>query len=345
MVADNVTLNQLSVLLIILVLAVFVYVISRQRRAESSVSDLSRRVEELSQNIPVWIEGAVAKTFQNSAGVFESLFAQAITKNSEIIKGAFATSLKELGIQEDLGKLSEASADLRAITSDLKTMLQVKHSRARFGELQLESLLKDIFPQNRLNFQKSIGHGIPDACIAVEDGRHLCIDSKFPLENFRKYSEAESEAEKEKYWKEFVKDVKRHVDSIRSKYVGKGNTLDFSLMFVPSDTIFYHLVSEEPDVAVEAAKSGVILTSPSTLPAYLSLVSARIQAQEISRRTEEIQRKLSEMGHYIENLEENLEILFRHVGNASKKASDVRTSFSNLKSFYSSVSRFEEVEE
>ncbi|WP_456371204.1 DNA recombination protein RmuC [Geoglobus sp.] len=334
-----------DVALLITVLAVLVYVILRQRSAESRIEEIGRKFEDMNRSLPEWVEGAVAKTFQNSAGVLESLFASAITKNSEVIKGAFATSLKELGIQEDLGKLSEASADLRAITSDLKTMFQVKHSRAKFGELQLESLLKDIFPQNRLNFQKNIGHGIPDACIAVEEGRYLCIDSKFPLENFRKYSEAESEAEKEKYWKEFVKDVKRHVDSIRSKYVGKGNTLDFALMFVPSDTIFYHLVSEEPDVAVEAAKSGVILTSPSTLPAYLSLVSARIQAQEISKRTEEIQRKLSEMGHYIENLEENLEILFRHVGNASKKASDVRTSFSNLKSFYSSVCTFEEVEE
>ena len=70
--------------------------------------------------------------------------------------------------------LSEASADLKAITSDLKTMFQVKHDRAKFGELQLESLLKDISPLNRLHFQKNIGHGIPDACIAVENGRYLC---------------------------------------------------------------------------------------------------------------------------------------------------------------------------
>ncbi len=135
------------------------------------------------------------------------------------------------------------------------------------------------------------------------------------------------------------------MDDIRSKYVGKENTLDFALMFVPSDTIFYHLISEEPDLAVDASKAGVVLTSPSVLPAYLSLISARIQAQEISRRADEIQRKLGKMGEHIDNLEENLETLFRHVGNASKKASDVRTSFGNLKSFYSSVCSFEEVEE
>jgi len=336
--------NQLSILLFILVFTVLVYVVSRQRWAESSIAEVSRKVEELNQNVPVWVEGAVAKTFQSSAGVFESLFAQAITKNSEIIKGAFATSLKELGIQEDLGKLSEASADLKAITSDLKTMFQVKHARAKFGELQLESLLKDIFPSSRLHFQKNIGHGIPDACIVVEDGRYLCIDSKFPLENFRRYGEAENEADKERYWKEFLKDVERHVESIRSKYVGKENTLDFALMFVPSDTIFHHMISENPEIAVDAAKSGVILTSPSVLPAYLSLVSARIQALEISKRAEEIQRKLGEMGSYIDELGRNLDTLFGHVGRASNKISDVRSSFENLKGYYSSVCRLEEVE-
>ena len=333
---------ELLSLLLFFVLLVVIYFIHRRQREEIAV--LKEKFNDVSQSIPTIVEGAVSKTFQSSAGVFESLFASALTKNSDVIKGAFATSLKELGIQEDLGKLSEASADLKAITSDLKSMFQVKQSRAKFGEMQLESLLKDIFPANRIMFQKNIGVGIPDACILVEDGKFLCIDSKFPLENFRRYSEAESEAEKKQHWNSFIRDLRKHVEDIRSKYVGKENTLDFALMFVPSDTIFYHIISEEPDLAVEASKAGVILSSPSVLPAYLSLISARIRAQEISRRAEEIQRKLGKMGHYIENLENDLETLFRHVGNASKKASDVRTSFSDLKSYYSAICRFEEVE-
>ncbi|MDI3498301.1 DNA recombination protein RmuC [Archaeoglobus sp.] len=323
-------------------LVIALILIYRQR---GEINALSRKLEELNGSIPLLVENSISKTFTEFSGVFESIFSSAISKNTDVIKGAFATSLKELGIQEDLGKLSEASSDLKAITSDLKTMFQVKHSRAKFGELQLESLLKDIFPTNRIMFQKNIGIGIPDACVLVEDGKYLCIDSKFPLENFRRYAEAENEAEKRQYWNGFVKDLRKHVDDIRSKYVGKENTLDFALMFVPSDTIFYHLISEEPDLAVDASKAGVVLTSPSVLPAYLSLISARIQAQEISRRADEIQRKLGKMGEHIDNLEENLETLFRHVGNASKKASDVRTSFGNLKSFYSSVCSFEEVEE
>jgi DNA recombination protein RmuC len=330
-------------LLLIIFGALFLLVLYIVFRQRSAISELNSKISDMNNSIPMWIEGAVAKSFQSSAGVFESVFSSAISKNVDVIKGAFATSLKELGIQEDLGKLKEASADLKAITSDLKTMFQVKHARAKFGELQLENLLKDMFPASRVMFQRNIGAGIPDACILVEDGKYLCIDSKFPLENFRRYSEAENDEDKENYWKDFVKDVEKHVEDIRRKYVGRENTLDFALMFVPSDTIYYHLVSENPDIVVEAAKSGVILTSPSVLPAYLSLISARIQAMEISRRAEEIQRKLNGMGNYIEDLGSKLETLFRHIGNASNRISDVRTSFDNLKGYYTSVCRLEEV--
>ncbi|MBE8540176.1 DNA recombination protein RmuC [Geoglobus acetivorans] len=334
-----------DILLPITVLAVLGYVILKQRNAESRIEEVSRKFEDLNRSLPEWVEGAVAKTFQNSAGVFESLFASAITKNSEVIKGAFATSLKELGIQEDLGKLSEASADLKAITSDLKTMFQVKHARAKFGELQLESLLKDIFPASRIQFQKNIGVGIPDACILVEDGRYLCIDSKFPLENFRKYSEANSESEKEKYWRDFIKDVKNHIEEIRKKYVGKESTLDFAFMFVPSDAIFHHLVSESPDIAVEASKAGVILTSPSVLPAYLSLISARIKAEEISKRADEIQNKINVLGSYINDVDSRFETLSRHVSNAYSNLSKVQQSIASLKGYYSTIAKLEEVEE
>ncbi len=341
----DVAVNQLSVLLFILVFVILLYIISRQRRAERSIAEVSRRVEELNQNVPVWVEGAVSKTFQNSAGVFESIFSSAITKNVEVIKGAFSTSLKELGIQEDVGMLKEASTDLKGLTNDLKSMFQVRHARAKFGELQLETILKDVFPVNRLQFQKNIGIGIPDACILVEDSKYLCIDSKFPLENFRRYSEAESGEEKRKLWNAFLNDVWRHVEEIRSKYVGKDNTLDFAFMFVPSDAIFHHLVSESPEVAVEASKAGVILASPSVLPAYLSLISARIKAEEISRRADEIQRKIEVLGNYISDVDSKFETLFKHVSNAYNNLPKVQQSMTSLKGYYSTIARLEEAEE
>lgn len=327
------------ILLLLIILILLLLLSFREKTRELSI-----KVNGLETNLQQKVENSVIKTIQNSAHVFESLITSAISKNTEVIKGAFATSLKELGIQEDLGKLKEASNDLKSITSDLKSMFEIKTSRAKFGELQLESLLKDLFPPNRLRFQENIGHGVPDACIIVEGNRSLCIDSKFPLENYRRYCEAENAENKDQYWKDFIRDVKKHFEEIRSKYVGKENTESFAFMFVPSDAIYYHLVSEAPEIVVEASKSGVILTSPSTLPAQLSLISAKIKAEEISKSAEEIQRKIDSLGGYLEDLESKLETLFRHVNNAYSNVPKVQQSFTNLKTYYSSLSSIRDLE-
>jgi len=181
----------IEVVLFAIAIVLILFLILKQRAVENQLLNFHARIDDFSKTIPSVVEGSVSKTFQNSATVFESLFSSAITKNTDVIKGAFATSLKELGIQEDLGKLKEASKDLKGITADLKSMFQIKMERARFGELQLKTLLEDIFPSKRLLFQRNIGHGIPDACILIEENRYLCIDSKFSLENFKRYSEAE----------------------------------------------------------------------------------------------------------------------------------------------------------
>ncbi|MEM1671811.1 MAG: DNA recombination protein RmuC [Archaeoglobaceae archaeon] len=312
---------------------------------KDKTEELNKRLTNLEKSVQQMVENSVVRTIQNSASIFESLFASALAKNTEAIKGAFATSLKELGIQEDMGKLREASNDLKNITSDLKSMFEIKSSRAKFGELQLENLLRDLFPVQRLKFQENIGSGIPDACVLVEENRFLCIDSKFPLENFRKFCEAEKAEDKDKLWKMFLNDLERHVESIRSKYVGKENTLDFAFMFIPSDAIYYRIISESPEIAVEASKAGVILTSPSILPAYLNLISAKIRAEEISKSVERIQKSMDELGRHLEDFEGNLETLLRHVTNASNNVPKVQKSFNNLRAFYSNLSSLRDLEE
>ncbi|MEM2716838.1 MAG: DNA recombination protein RmuC [Archaeoglobaceae archaeon] len=312
---------------------------------KDKTEELNKRLTNLEKSVQQMVENSVVRTIQNSASIFESLFASALAKNTEAIKGAFATSLKELGIQEDMGKLREASNDLKNITSDLKSMFEIKSSRAKFGELQLENLLRDLFPVQRLKFQENIGSGIPDACVLVEENRFLCIDSKFPLENFRKFCEAEKAEDKDKLWKMFLNDLERHVESIRSKYVGKENTMDFAFMFIPSDAIYYRIISESPEIAVEASKAGVILTSPSILPAYLNLISAKIRAEEISKSAERIQRSIDELGRHLEDFEGNLETLLRHVTNASNNVPKVQKSFNNLRAFYSNLSSLRDLEE
>ncbi len=95
--------DYVSILLFLLVLVLVFYILIKQRGAERDLADFKVKINELNQSIPLWVEGAVAKTFQSSSNVFENIFSSAIARSADVIKGAFATSLKELGIQEDLG--------------------------------------------------------------------------------------------------------------------------------------------------------------------------------------------------------------------------------------------------
>jgi DNA recombination protein RmuC len=288
-------------------------------------------------NITREVEGAVVRSLQNSSGMFEAVFSSAISKNVNTLEGAFAKSMKQLGLQEDMGVLKNTTRELKDLTTDLKTMFAVKHQRARFGELQLEGLLKDLFPHTRLKFQHNIpGCGTPDACIMVDETHYLCIDSKFPLENLKRYGEARGE-EKDQYWDAFLRDVYRHIDDVRKKYVSRGNTLDFAFMFVPSDLIYFKIASESSEVLVEAAKSGVIMVSPSILPAYLSLVSAKIKAEEISEKAEEIQNKIDGMSKHMEELDTALERAYRQIGHANTNMGRAMNAFQNMKNYFSSI--------
>lgn len=326
-----------------------IYLLLRQRKVENNIEEKfeesHKKIDELYQNMEQGVENAVLRTFQTSSSVFENVFISAMSRNTEVIKGAFTTSLKELGIHDDASNLKETSNDLKKLTTDLKSMFEIKQSRAKFGELQLENLLKDMFPSQRLHFQKNIPEtGTPDACIQVESDKNLCIDSKFPLENLKNFGKAEKEEERERFWNRFLKDVEKHIDDVGRKYVGKKTTMDFAFMYVPSDTIYYQLVSEAPHVVVNASKKGVILSSPSVLPAYLNLISAGIRAEEISERAEEIQKKIDGLDKYMGELEESLGKTNKHLGNAHTSMGKTMQSFNSMRSYFSSISGLEEVE-
>ncbi|MCD6155255.1 MAG: DNA recombination protein RmuC [Candidatus Verstraetearchaeota archaeon] len=327
-----------AIVVLVLAFAILIFFVNKH---SSQLAKLNQKIDQIEENLPQTVEFSVMKTIQNSSGIFQNAVTSALSQNTDIIKGAFATSLKELGIQEDLGAIKNAAGDLKNVTSDLKSMFEVTTTRGRFGELQLESILGDIFPPQKFRIRESIGTEVPDAYIIIDENKYLCIDSKFPLDNFKRYLEAEDPGKKERYWKDFLRNVGAHVGEIKNKYVGKENTMDFAFMFIPSDRVYYTLVSEAPEFVSDAAKSGVIMTSPSLLPAHLSLVLTKIQAEEISKRANEVQRKIQHLGTHIENLERTLNILFRHVRNSSNKIPDVERALDDLKLYYNSLSRFE----
>lgn len=155
-----------------------------------------------------------------------------ISVNPETVKGAVATCWKELGIDKDLGAIKERAGDILQSSQSLENLFRVTRGRGEYGEFQLEQILKDILPPQYVHIRERIKQTgkIPDAHIVTPQGT-VCIDSKFPLDNYRKMLEETDAAQKASFGVNFQKDVKSHIEKIKTDYVkSEGSTMPSALM-------------------------------------------------------------------------------------------------------------------
>ncbi len=141
---------------------------------------------------------------------------------------------------------------------------------------------------------------------------------------------ADSDSDKNAACKEFVKDVKRHVDAISKKYiVPDEGTMDFALMYVPSETVFYEMCNL-PEVLTYARKQRVYLVSPSTLYAHLQTILLSFEGKKIEERSKEVFKLLRSLQLDYEKVSDNMSILGRHLTNATSQFSNVSHGFLQL---------------
>ena len=162
------------------------------------------------------------------------------------IEDAVSSTWTKLGLEEKIGILTAHTQDIRDLHRSIEQMLRVPKERAALGELSLEIMLSDQLPSDMFGIRKMILDGkIPDAYIRSTVGL-ICIDSKFPLDNYRKMVGVEDPKEGERFKNDFRKDVQNHLNKIVEDYVcpEKGSA-EFAFAYIPSEGIYYFLVSEE----------------------------------------------------------------------------------------------------
>ena len=173
---------------------------------------------------------------------------------------------KESGLSDKVGELSTHAKEIKETHRSIEQMLRVPAERGAFGEIALETILSDQLPPDMFRTGKKVlGDKIPDAYIKSTVGI-ICIDSKFPLENYRKMMESDNPQEKERFKKRFLRDVKGHLDKIANDYVcpDKGSA-DFAFAFIPSEGVYWFLINEAFELLREYTKKGVQVVSPLTL--------------------------------------------------------------------------------
>ncbi len=236
-------------------------------------------------------------------------------------------------ILERLSKIDEAQKKIDSLSGEivsLQSVLTDKKTRGIFGETNLNYILDSVFGKNDKIYQTqySLGNGyISDAILfAPEPLGTICIDSKFPLENYRRMTDKTlSNVERETATKLFKADVKKHIDAIRTKYIVPGVTSAEAIMFLPAEAIFAEINAYHPDLVKYSYQSKVWITSPTTLMSTLTIISMILKNMERDKYAKVIHTELNKLGIEFDRYKDRWDKLSRSIDTVSKDVKDIHT--------------------
>ena len=267
------------------------------------------------------------RTMQLSINSSSNNMVKTLQENSKQLNERLEkTAMVIKDVEREVGEMSEIGRNMR----ELQDFLKSPKLRGNIGEQVLKDLISQMFPKESFFLQYTFKSGEKvDAAIKTDAGI-LSIDSKFPMENFQKMFKAKDALEKEIFQKEFIKDLKKHIDAISQKYIAPSEgTMDFALMYIPSESVYYEVVNL-PQVLDYARKQRVYMVSPSTLYAHLQTILLSFEGKRIESKSKELFALLRNVLNDYEKVEENLSTLGKHINNSYTQFSNVSSGFTSM---------------
>lgn len=205
-------------------------------------------------------------------------------------------------INERLIKIDESQKALNELSSDivsLQSILQDKKNRGSFGEIELYNLLEIAYGNNKNFYYKQYTLAndckVDAALVGPNNLGLICIDSKFPLENYRRiYDNNLSNIEKENAKRDFKRDVSKHLKDIHDKYIIEGQTAPLAYMFIPAEAVFSEICAND-DLIDLSYKLKVYIVSPTTLMAYITAIKSIYLGQKKNEKAKEIEIILNDL--------------------------------------------------
>lgn len=243
-------------------------------------------------------------------------------------------------LYKEIGNINQESSQILNLTKSFHDILKPTKKRAILGETLLENILKDILPKEMVVPQYSFRSGRRvDFLIKLPQGS-LPIDAKFSLEVFRNYIEAEA-SEKESFKRLFTDSVKKRIDETSSYILPDEGTLDFSFMYVPSEAVYYSIITET-DLCEYAHKKRVFIVGPNNLYVYLQTLLLGMKALKIEERSKHIYNTLRRLEIEVEGIFKDYIVLGNHLRSALNKYEEVRKKLELLRLRLSSLEKFQD---
>jgi len=286
------------------------------------VDSLTRSTDERLKEISVQVDKRLNEGFEKTTATFAD-----VVKRLALIDEA----------QKKITELSGSVVSLQEVLAD-------KRSRGAFGEVQLNSLVRNVMPENSFSFQHTLSNSTRVDCMLFlpEPSGNIAIDSKFPLESFRKMTDIEcNDADRVTAERQFKKDIKKHISDIATKYIINGETSDGAVMFIPAEAVFAEIHAHHYELVEEAQKARVWLVSPTTLMAVLTTARAVLKDSATRKQVHLIQEHLVALSKDFSRFQTRMDNLSKHIEQASKDVNDVNTSARKISSRFEKIEKVE----
>lgn len=294
--------------------------------AQSS-DQMAKRIDELTTSTD--------KRLQDISDQVEKRLADGFDKTTK----TFNDIVQRLALIDDAQKkITELSTNVVS----LQQVLADKRSRGAFGEVQLNALIRNVMPEQHFSLQHTLSNGKIADCVLFLPAPtgNVVIDSKFPLESYRKMSDIEQgPLERKAAGRQFKVDIKKHINDISDKYLIEKETSAGALMFIPAEAIFAEIHAHHGDLVDYANKKRVWIASPTTLMAILTTARSVLKDEATRQQVHIIQEHLSELGQDFNRFKTRFSNLAKHIDQAATDVKQIHTTAHKIST------RFEKIEQ
>lgn len=279
---------------------------------------------------------ATRQEVQKSLNTNTTSLQQQITDSNKSINERLDNAARAVAsVNKELGQVQEMGRHMK----ELQDFLKSPKLRGNIGEQVMRDMLEQCLSRGQCDFQYKFKDGqVVDAIVKTDKGI-IPIDSKFPMENFQKMMKTSSEEEKTAMMHEFAKDVKKHITDINRKYILPAEgTVDFALMYVPSEAIYYEIIRHDEDLNSFANQKKVFMVSPNSFYYFLRVILIGLEGKRIEAAAQKILEALSAIKQENEKFSQQMGVLTRHITNAKSAVDGVNNEYSKLTSKIDQVS-------
>ncbi|HMG43723.1 MAG TPA: DNA recombination protein RmuC [Acidimicrobiales bacterium] len=195
-------------------------------------------------------------------------------------------------VEQRLAEVVQVSGKLADTTQSLREALASPKARGQWGERMADDVLRAAGLVEGMSYRKQTATRagtVPDFTFMLPGGRELHMDVKFPVDNYLRYLDADTDAEQDRYRVQFLRDVRGRVKELSGRsYIDPHTTLDEVLLFIPNEAVYAFVHSNDRGLLDLALSQKVVLCSPCTLFSVLAVIRQAVEQAQLQRTSDDI---------------------------------------------------------